>query len=138
MSARLLGSWRAAVGERHVDVSYESVSGGSALLETWRTSSGETVSVYHAVGEHLAVTHYCGQGNQAYLVATEAAPDELYFQRSRVTGWREGTSVLDELRLALVDDILVRTEVYVDHSGQAETTVLRFSRLPAPDAAARR
>lgn len=50
--------------------SYRSVSNGSALVETFTSSSGkETLSVYHHDGPALMLTHYCAQGNQVRLRA---------------------------------------------------------------------
>ena len=74
LSRALAGRWQATTREnRTIVTSYRSVSNGSALVETFTSSSGkETLSVYHHDGPALMLTHYCAQGNQVRLRATMA------------------------------------------------------------------
>jgi hypothetical protein len=74
----LAGEWRSVDADgRPVDVSYEVVSGGAALLETLAPAGEPTmVTVYHLDGDELALTHYCSGGNQPRLRAA-APPGEI-------------------------------------------------------------
>jgi hypothetical protein len=124
-----IGTWETTTesGQR-IEVSYRMISNDSALLETWRSASGnETISVYHRDGERLVLTHYCAQGNQAHLVAVEADESRVRFHRVSATNLTSEQAVLDDLVLHSERDLLERTETYVDAGGTAETTVLRFT-----------
>jgi hypothetical protein len=65
----LVGQWDGkAAGGQALHVSYELVSGGTALLE--RLAMGdepEMVTVYSPDGDRLAVTHFCSAGNQPQM-----------------------------------------------------------------------
>lgn len=129
MSTQLVGDWKAHVGDRQIDVRYELTSGGSALLETWRIGSNETVSVYHRADEGLALTHYCGQGNQPYLEATTAGPRRVVFEQRRITSWADESSALSRLELTYDGERLTRIETYVDHEGREDVTELDFRKI---------
>jgi hypothetical protein len=67
----LAGEWEAPrPGGRVVRVTYELVSGGTAVLETLRPPDEPTMmSVYHVDGDAIAMTHYCSIGNQPRMQA---------------------------------------------------------------------
>lgn len=132
--ARLLhglpGTWTAS-SERGpaLEVSYRLVSRGSALLETFGASPAEqTLSVYHPDGRGLMLTHYCAQGNQVRLRASEASAERVTFTYLDATNVGPGQSVMHELVFVLGPDTLDRTEVYRAQDGSAETSVLHFVR----------
>ena len=62
----LVGEWDGkAENGKGVHASYKVVSAGSALLETLRGTEGEEmVTLYHADGNRLMLTHYCAANNQ--------------------------------------------------------------------------
>jgi hypothetical protein len=62
----LVGEWEGKTQSgKAVRVSYRLVSAGSALLETLHPpDESEMVTVYHADGERVAVTHFCSANNQ--------------------------------------------------------------------------
>jgi len=65
--AKLQGTWEGADGAK---VTYKVSSGGSVVLETLiHGKSGEMLTVYHADGEDLVMTHYCMLGNQPHMKA---------------------------------------------------------------------
>ncbi len=67
----LEGTWSGDDPEgRPVTVTYEVVSGGTAVLEKI-AAEGEPdmVTMYHLDGEHLMLTHYCSMGNQPRMRA---------------------------------------------------------------------
>lgn len=71
----LVGEWQADTSMGKVQVSYELVAGGTALLER---ESGERmpvmITVYHLDGERLILTHYCVAGNQPRMQARSFDP----------------------------------------------------------------
>ena len=74
----LAGTWQAKVpdGSAPVEVTYEVVSGGTALVERVGPGGGENmVTVYHPDGDRLVMTHYCSSGNQPRMAAEAPAGD---------------------------------------------------------------
>lgn len=68
----LSGDWEGVRPDgKKVEVSYEVMSGGSAVVETLKPTDEPTmVTVYHMDGDQLRMTHYCSAGNQPRMVAT--------------------------------------------------------------------
>jgi hypothetical protein len=127
---RLPGTW-VATTERgsSLEVGYRVVSRGSALLETFGAAAAEqTLSVYHRDGRALMLTHYCAQGNQVRLRATEASDSRVTFVYVDATNVDPSQSVMHELTFVLGPDTLERTEVYRASDGTRETSVLHFVR----------
>jgi hypothetical protein len=62
----LVGEWDGkAENGKAVRASYTLVSAGTALVETLNPpDESEMVTVYHADGNHVAMTHYCDINNQ--------------------------------------------------------------------------
>jgi len=130
MQRALVGRWKATTPQnRSITVSYRVVSNGSALVETFLSSSGkETVSVYHHDGRALMLTHYCAQGNQARLKATVATPSRIEFAYLDATNLADEQDVMRRLVFALRADGFDQETVYRLPSGEEETTTLRFFR----------
>lgn len=77
----LAGEWEGTLKDgRTAKVSYEVISGGSAILErTWGEAmpGGDNMaSVYHLDGNRLMMTHYCLAKNQPRLVAKVYDPEK--------------------------------------------------------------
>lgn len=130
MQRALVGRWKATTPQnRSITVSYRVVSNGSALVETFLSSSGkETVSVYHHDGRTLMLTHYCAQGNQARLKATVATRDRVEFAYLDATNLAGEQDVMQRLVFALRADGFDQETVYRLPNGEEETTTLRFFR----------
>src|SRR5262245_33835119 len=61
----LAGEWQAQGPHGLTKVSYEIVSGGTAVMETIIPPQEPTmVTLYHRDGDQLMMTHYCSGGNQ--------------------------------------------------------------------------
>ncbi len=132
MNQRLDGRWRAVTPEnRSIQVSYRSVSRGSALVETFTGSSGkETLTVYHRDGGALMLTHYCAQGNQARLEATEATRERVVFQFLDATNVAAGQAVMKKLVVVFRPDGFDQESVYRESNGEETSTTLHFFREP--------
>src|SRR5574341_2226177 len=65
----LVGEWTGQTSSGKASrVSYQIVSGGTALMERLQTGEEpEMVSVYSPDGDKLAMTHFCSVGNQPQL-----------------------------------------------------------------------
>ncbi len=66
----LAGDWVAAEGEDQssIHTNYRVVSNGSAVVETmFPGTPNEMVTIFSRDGDSVAVTHYCGLGNQPHL-----------------------------------------------------------------------
>ncbi len=130
MQRVLAGRWRATTPEnRTIETSYRVVSKGSAMLETFKSASGkETVSVYHRDGRGLMLTHYCAQGNQARLKATEATRDKVTFTFLDATNVAPDQGVMQKLVFAFRADGFDLESAYLEPNGETETTTLHFFR----------
>ena len=130
MQRVLVGHWRATTPEnRTIETSYRVVSKGSALVETFTSTSGkETVTVYHRDGRALMLTHYCAQGNQARLKATEATREKVVFMFLDATNVGGDQGVMQKLVFNFRPDGFDQETVYREPSGQRETTTLHFFR----------
>jgi len=74
---RLVGTWEAKSKEGTVAVRYELVSGGTALLETLSHpgATSAMVTVYHADGDQVMMTHFCDANNQPRMRCAKPAED---------------------------------------------------------------
>jgi hypothetical protein len=60
---------------------YSVTAGGSAVVETvFPGSAHEMVTVYHADGPNLVLTHYCVEGNQPRMRAKDATARRVEFE----------------------------------------------------------
>lgn len=118
---KLEGRWTGKAG----DVTYELVSGGTALMETISMGkAGGMVTMYTPEGDGVLMTHYCAIGNQPRMRA--GAPDpktgEIVFTFVDVSNKRSpDESVMDGLTLKPAGDKLTadwssKTGEKVEHS----------------------
>jgi hypothetical protein len=71
----LVGEWQADTSMGKVHISYESIAGGSALVERETMEHMPPMeTVFHLDGERLLLTHYCDLGNQPRLEARAYDP----------------------------------------------------------------
>lgn len=130
LTGALVGRWRATTTEsRTIGAAYRTISKGSALVETFTSASGnETMTVMHRDGAGLMATHYCAQGNQARLRATETTADRVVFELVDVTNAGPEQSVMVKLVFQLRPDGFDQESAYRDAKGTVESTTLHFVR----------
>ena len=123
------GVWRQTGTQRPMTITYRVISGESAIVESWVTSSGrETMTVYVMDGGRLIATHYCAQGNQPTLALTASGP-ELVLDFRSATGLPDpAASHQHRFTIRPIDaDHMERSETYVEN-GIPETTTLALTR----------
>ena len=131
----LVGQWEGTTvmggKETPINVSYELTSGGSAIVE--RLFSGtphEMVSVYHARGNKIMMTHYCMLGNQPQMSLKKADDKTIAFE----THGTAGISSMKEphmrsLNINLIDPDNIREEwTFFDNGKKKDTTVITLTR----------
>ncbi|HEY6294011.1 MAG TPA: hypothetical protein VI455_20860 [Terriglobia bacterium] len=77
----LAGEWQGKAADgRSVHLTYRSVSGGTAVLESI-DNAGEPlmVTLYYRDGDHLMMTHYCMANNQPRMRADASNGDSIVF-----------------------------------------------------------
>jgi len=122
----LVGEWEANTSSGKVHLSYELVSGDTALLE--RVSS-ETmpsmVTLYYVDGGRLLLTHYCMIGNQPRMQAKTLNPDtgELDFQFLDATNLpNPGAGHMHNAKLRIVDNSHLVSEWQFYENGKPKMT----------------
>jgi len=130
MQEGLVGSWRAAAPDnRTILTRYRLVSRDTALVESFTGASGrETLSVYHRDGRGLMLTHYCAQGNQARLRATEASREKVVFSFVDATDVHDGEGVMRTLAFTFTKDGFDLESVYRSAEGKDDASTLHFVR----------
>ncbi|NOU30336.1 MAG: hypothetical protein HOO96_20735, partial [Polyangiaceae bacterium] len=125
------GSWtRVEDGRPPLAVAYRSLSSDTALAESFGVGSkNETITVVYPDHDTLMLMHYCAQGNQARLTATEVTEHRVAFRLVEVTNFQKEQAVLDRLVFEWHGDTMDKTEIYKQSNGSFETTVLHFARL---------
>lgn len=129
--ARLPGRWRAELdGGGAIEIELRTIANGSAILELFGADPAhQTASVIHPDGDRLRLTHYCGQGNQAYLVLVDGDDQRLRFALEHVGNPGVG-AVMIASELAWERDGFARRETYRAPDGSETTDVLHFRRAP--------
>ncbi|HTL11315.1 MAG TPA: hypothetical protein VL588_02425 [Bdellovibrionota bacterium] len=88
---QLVGTWegKTKMGDKETTVkaTYELTSGGSAILERlFAGTDHEMVSVYHADGSSVAMTHYCMLGNHPTMKLKKSDDHSMAFEMSGKDG----------------------------------------------------
>jgi hypothetical protein len=80
----LVGTWEGKTADgRLVTASYQLTAGGTALMQ--ESSVDHMITMFYVAGDRLALTHYCGVGNQPRMEAT-ISPDGKTFSFRFVDG----------------------------------------------------
>jgi hypothetical protein len=118
----LVGTWQTKAEEGSATVTYQLVSGGTALMETVRYGkNGGMVTLYTPAGDAIALTHYCEAGNQPRMRARGMAGDEIRFDFVDVANLpTPETEFMRTLRIRFVDADHVQT-VWTSHAPGKDT-----------------
>lgn len=83
----LAGTWESKSDRGTFRITYEVLSGGSAVVERVMVENMPMETIYHLDGSRLLLTHYCMLGNQPRMEAKEFNPEtgELKFEFLDVT-----------------------------------------------------
>jgi hypothetical protein len=132
LRSAVIGEWEAVTTRGSViRVSYRAIAADSALVESFRAGTRETLTIYHPDGSSLIATHYCAQGNQPRLRLLPA---------SDVTSWqfafKDATNLPDVsashltgIRFQLKDSgHFDKTEVY-SNGDKEDVTIFKFARI---------
>jgi hypothetical protein len=132
LRSALAGEWETVTARGAViRVSYRLIAADSALVESFRVGTRETLTIYHPDGSSLMATHYCAQGNQPrlrLLPASDGRTWEFAFQDASNLP-DAASSHLTRIRLQLKDgDHFDKTEIY-SSDGKDDITVFTFTRI---------
>jgi hypothetical protein len=123
----LAGTWKGKANHGQgeatpAEVHFRLTGGGSALVETlFPGTPHEMVTVYHADGSDLVLTHYCAAGNQPRMRLATPGAQELVFEF-------DGGSNLDatvdghmhNVRIEIVDPDHLRTRWTFYQGGKSD------------------
>ena len=129
----LVGEWEGQTADgKPTHVSYQLVSGGTALLERLRMGEEpEMVTVYTPDGDRLAVTHFCSAGNQPQMrtAPVTGAVKQFSFTFLRATNLASpAMGHMHHLTVTLPDQSHFTQEWTWQENGKAHTEVFRFTR----------
>ncbi len=129
----LAGDWNGNTDSgKTVLASYKVVSGGSALLETLHPSEeSEMVTLYHADGNRVAMTHYCDAGNQPQMQTAPltAAGNPITFVYVRATNLASPTAGhMNGLVVTIQDKDHFTQKWTFREKGKDHTEVFHFTR----------
>ena len=103
----LEGHWEGKRSDgKHVKVSYQIHSNGSAVLETISPPDEPTMlTVYHMDGQDLMMTHYCAAQNQPRMKAKSASEKVVSFEFVDATNLAHSTDGhMHQLELTFIDN----------------------------------
>ena len=114
---QLAGEWvgkgMQADMEHEARIVYKVTSGGSAVIETIDPDGPhEMVTVIHADGDALALTHYCMLGNQPHMKATpKAGDDKVAFEFVKASNLKSDKDMhMRSVTFTFVDKDTLKTE----------------------------
>jgi hypothetical protein len=123
--AQLAGEWtgKGVHDGKELDarVVYKVTSGGSAVVETIDPGGAhEMVSVIHADGNALALTHYCMLGNQPHMRAVpKAGENKVAFEFVKATNLQsDKDACMRNVTFTFVDRDNLRTEWVLYQDGK--------------------
>ena len=130
----LAGDWHATTSEgKDMDMSYQLISNGSAVMETMKAADGSPfmVTVYHRDGDTLLATHYCAAGNQPRMRAKPVAEtgNRLVFRFQDITNLSSPEAEhIHDLAITFQDADHVTQEWTGRNKGKDSVTTFRLTR----------
>ncbi len=111
-------------------VSYRLTSGGSALVETMKPGNGEEmVTIYHADGNSIVLTHYCMLNNQPRMRASALGGTEIHFKFVDVSNLPNPSAPhMNQLTMVFEDSDHLTHNWTMSQGGKDEVHTFRFTR----------
>jgi hypothetical protein len=118
--------------DHDIRIVYKVTSGGSAVVETIDPGGDhEMVTVIHADGDALVLTHYCMLGNQPQMKATPKAGDnKVAFHFVKATNLKSDKDMyMHNVTFTFADKDTLKTEWTLFNDGkESERTVFEMKR----------
>lgn len=129
---QLEGEWTAKGPHGDMRVIYKVTSGGSVVMETIDPGSmHEMISMIHADGDAVLLTHYCMLGNQPHMKAMPKAGDnKIAFEFVKVTNVKSDKDMfMKSATYTFVDADTLKTEWTSSKDGkEGEKMVVELKR----------
>lgn len=129
----LVGDWQAETEMGKVQLSYEVIAGGTALVER---ETGEKMApmmtVYYLDGDRLLLTHYCMAGNQPRMQARgyNQESGEIEFQFLDATNLTAGAGHMHSAKFRIADHDHLNSDWEFYENGQRKfTETAHFTRV---------
>jgi hypothetical protein len=132
----LVGKWTGTGkdekgNEQKIPLTYELVSGGTAIMERLSPEGHEMVTMYYVDGNHLKMTHYCAVGNQPEMKLNKKDATSFSFDFVRGSNIPNKNSPhMNDLKITWVspNEIEQVWTFYKDGKPMGDNTVFRFKR----------
>ena len=121
----LAGKWQAKTDSGTIEVTYEVIAGGSAVVERETVENMPMETIFHLDGARLLLTHYCMLGNQPRMHARafDPAKGELKFEFLDVTNLaKPGAQHMHGVTLHFVDADHLASEWQLFEDGKLKST----------------
>jgi hypothetical protein len=122
---KLEGHWSSDQKDHGADVTYKLSSGGTVLVETMAMANhAEMITMYHADGEGLALTHYCMLGNQPRMKASkDQKPGVIKFEGDGGTNMKPEDQHMHTLTVTFIDADHLKQDWTLFDGGKEKTVV---------------
>lgn len=99
----LEGTWEGTYAGDTIRLTYEPISGGTALMEkmTWVADGSSMTTIYHRNGDGLMATHYCKKNQPRLVSVPQNATGNFEFKF--LDGAKTGEQYLSHLHLKLTN-----------------------------------
>jgi hypothetical protein len=129
----LLGDWESKQGPMAFHVSYQLVSGGTAIMET--AGDGKTppmINMYTPEGGKLTMVHYCGAGNQPRMRAGAPNGNDIAFDFIDIANLPDpNADHMHDMTLHIIDADHIEQEWRSMKGGKKTTYSFKLTRVKA-------
>lgn len=106
-------------------IEFKSTAMGSVIMETmFPGTQYEMMNAYHADGDAVVMTHYCGQGVQPHMKLASTDGKTLKFDFASCSNLKEGEGCMGALELTIDGDKLIEKWVSRDKDGKPTEEML--------------
>jgi hypothetical protein len=128
----LAGEWEGTAEGKTGTVTYTVISGGTALMESMKSSGTEPgmVTIYHRDGDGLMATHYCSMGNQPRMRASGLSADgkSIPFRFADITNLKPAGGHIKDLTVTFEDPNHFTQEWTSFFDGKEQQAVFKWTR----------